>query len=139
MKKQIVDSSKIIPMIRDISNAADEKEVLKVLFRNSKGLDDTYSKATLLEEYQTLKQAGKLTLTDKDEKRFLENIKTKKIRTMSGVTPITVLTKPYPCPGKCIFCPSDIRMPKSYLSSEGHGHLTLRHISFGLLKDVLML
>jgi len=92
--------------------------VLKVLFRNSKGLDDTYSKATLLEEYQTLKQAGKLTLTDKDEKRFLENIKTKKIRTMSGVTPITVLTKPYPCPGKCIFCPSDIRMPKSYLSSE---------------------
>ncbi len=118
MKKQNVDSSKMIPMIRDIAKAADEKEVLKILFSNSKGLDDTYSKTTLLEEYRSLKDSGKLFLTAKNEKQFLENIKTKKIRTMSGVTPITVLTKPYPCPGKCIFCPSDIRMPKSYLSSE---------------------
>jgi elongator complex protein 3 len=31
---------------------------------------------------------------------------------------VTVLTKPYPCPGKCIFCPDDVRMPKSYLSNE---------------------
>ena len=112
------DSSKMIPMIRDISKAADEKEVLKVLFSNSRGLDDTYSKTTLLEEYKRLKGSGKLVLTGKEEDRFLDNIKTKKIRTMSGVTPITVLTKPYPCPGKCIFCPSDVRMPKSYLSSE---------------------
>ncbi|KKS31196.1 hypothetical protein A2380_03275 [candidate division WWE3 bacterium RIFOXYB1_FULL_43_24] len=118
MKKQIVDSSKMIPMIRDIAKAADEKEVLKILFSNSKGLDDTYSKTTLLEVYRNLKDSGKLVLTAKTEKQFLDNIKTKKIRTMSGVTPITVLTKPYPCPGKCIFCPGDIRMPKSYLSSE---------------------
>ena len=37
---------------------------------------------------------------------------------MSGVVPVTLLTKPYPCPGKCIFCPNDVRMPKSYLSAE---------------------
>ena len=42
----------------------------------------------------------------------------KPIRTMSGVVPVTLLTKPYPCPGKCIFCPNDVRMPKSYLSAE---------------------
>ena len=42
----------------------------------------------------------------------------KPVRTMSGVTPITVLTKPFPCPGTCIFCPNDVRMPKSYLSNE---------------------
>jgi len=42
----------------------------------------------------------------------------KPTRTQSGVAPITVLTKPFPCPGKCIFCPSDVRMPKSYLSDE---------------------
>ena len=40
------------------------------------------------------------------------------VRTQSGVTPVTVLTKPYPCPGECIFCPNDVRMPKSYLSDE---------------------
>jgi len=39
-------------------------------------------------------------------------------RTVSGVAPVTVLTKPFPCPGKCIFCPNDVRMPKSYLSDE---------------------
>ncbi len=37
---------------------------------------------------------------------------------MSGVTPITLLTKPYPCPGRCIFCPTSSDQPKSYLSSE---------------------
>lgn len=42
----------------------------------------------------------------------------KPIRTLSGVVPVTLLTKPYPCPGKCIFCPTDVRMPKSYLSAE---------------------
>ncbi|GIK83673.1 MAG: hypothetical protein BroJett025_02950 [Patescibacteria group bacterium] len=49
---------------------------------------------------------------------ILEQIRKKPTRTQSGVAPITVLTKPFPCPGKCIFCPSDIRMPKSYLSDE---------------------
>jgi elongator complex protein 3 len=34
------------------------------------------------------------------------------------VTPVTSLTKPFPCPGTCIFCPNDVRMPKSYLSDE---------------------
>jgi elongator complex protein 3 len=42
----------------------------------------------------------------------------KPVRTQSGVTPVTVLTKPFPCPGTCIFCPNDVRMPKSYLVSE---------------------
>lgn len=45
-------------------------------------------------------------------------IKMKETRTISGVTPVTVLTKPFPCPGKCIFCPNDVKMPKSYLSDE---------------------
>ncbi len=49
----------------------------------------------------------------------LENIlKSKKIRTASGVAVIAVLTKPYPCPGNCIYCPSEKAMPKSYLSNE---------------------
>ncbi len=45
----------------------------------------------------------------------------KPIRTSSGVTPVTVLTKPFPCPGECIFCPNDVRMPKSYLSRRAGG------------------
>jgi elongator complex protein 3 len=42
----------------------------------------------------------------------------KPVRTQSGVATVTVLTKPFPCPGECIFCPTDVRMPKSYLADE---------------------
>ncbi|MFA6537171.1 MAG: tRNA uridine(34) 5-carboxymethylaminomethyl modification radical SAM/GNAT enzyme Elp3, partial [Patescibacteria group bacterium] len=42
----------------------------------------------------------------------------RKIRTLSGVAPVAVLTKPFPCPGKCLFCPTEKTMPKSYLSNE---------------------
>lgn len=39
-------------------------------------------------------------------------------RTASGVATITVLTRPAPCQGNCIYCPNDVRMPKSYLHNE---------------------
>ena len=52
------------------------------------------------------------------ENAVLERLRRKPVRTSSGVTPVTVLTKPFPCPGECIFCPNDVRMPKSYLSDE---------------------
>jgi elongator complex protein 3 len=42
----------------------------------------------------------------------------KPMRTQSGVAPVTVLTAPAGCPGKCIFCPDDWRMPKSYIYDE---------------------
>ena len=45
-------------------------------------------------------------------------LQVKPVRTQSGVATVTVLTKPWPCPGKCIFCPSEARMPKSYLANE---------------------
>ncbi|MEA4812999.1 MAG: tRNA uridine(34) 5-carboxymethylaminomethyl modification radical SAM/GNAT enzyme Elp3 [Anaerolineaceae bacterium] len=49
---------------------------------------------------------------------LLARIRMKPIRTLSGVATITVLTKPAPCPGECIFCPSEENMPQSYLSDE---------------------
>ena len=53
-----------------------------------------------------------------DEATFLARLRKRPVRTLSGVAPLTVLTKPFPCPGRCIFCPSDVRMPKSYLARE---------------------
>ncbi|MFA6603472.1 MAG: tRNA uridine(34) 5-carboxymethylaminomethyl modification radical SAM/GNAT enzyme Elp3 [Patescibacteria group bacterium] len=40
------------------------------------------------------------------------------VRSLSGVAIITVLTKPYPCPGRCLYCPTERNMPKSYLANE---------------------
>src|SRR5258707_2902495 len=48
----------------------------------------------------------------------LDRLRLKPVRSSSGVAVVTVLTKPFPCPGECIFCPNDVRMPKSYLSDE---------------------
>ncbi len=45
-------------------------------------------------------------------------LRAKPRRTASGVATVTVLTKPWPCAGDCVYCPSDVRMPKSYLSDE---------------------
>ncbi len=45
-------------------------------------------------------------------------LRKREIRTLSGVAVITVLTKAYACPGKCVYCPNEKGMPKSYLSNE---------------------
>lgn len=52
------------------------------------------------------------------EKRLLAVIQMKPRRTASGVATITVITKPWPCGSDCLYCPNDVRMPKSYLSDE---------------------
>lgn len=52
------------------------------------------------------------------EERFVAALQMKPRRTASGVATITVITKPQPCAGRCIFCPNDVRMPKSYLHNE---------------------
>jgi len=49
----------------------------------------------------------------------IENLLIKKpTRSLSGIVNISVLTKPYPCPGRCIFCPAEKGIPKSYLAGE---------------------
>ena len=35
-------------------------------------------------------------------------------RTISGVTPVAVMTQPMKCPGQCIYCPSFPAIPRSY-------------------------
>jgi len=54
----------------------------------------------------------------KADKSLLARIRMKPIRSLSGVSTVTVLTEPYTCPGNCIFCPDDAQLPKSYLPEE---------------------
>jgi elongator complex protein 3 len=80
-------------------------------------------KHVLVAAYRELIQSGAWP----DDPDFLARIRMKPVRTLSGVTTVTVLTKPYPCPGKCIFCPTDVRMPKSYLPDEPGARRALEH------------
>ena len=80
-------------------------------------------KHVLVAAYNQMVDAGEM----RADVRLLERIRLKPVRTLSGVTTVTVLTKPYPCPGKCIFCPTDVRMPKSYLPDEPGAMRGLEH------------
>ena len=72
------------------------------------------SKSQLQIAYQDACDNGLLVF----DKELKIKMQMKPVRSQAGVTVVTVLTKPYACPGKCIFCPTDVRMPKSYLHDE---------------------
>jgi elongator complex protein 3 len=42
----------------------------------------------------------------------------KPTRTLSGISSVTIFTKPYACSAACIFCPTQENVPKSYLKDE---------------------
>jgi len=72
---------------------------------------------TNIELIRYYRQSVKNQLVKPDEN--LEKLMIKReIRTLSGVAVVAVLTKSYPCPGKCVYCPTEQDMPKSYLSNE---------------------
>jgi elongator complex protein 3 len=81
------------------------------------------SKAQLIFVYERLVAIGRLPANSD----WLVQLQTKPIRSEAGVAVVTVLTKPYPCPGRCIFCPTDVRMPKSYLHDEPGAQRAERH------------
>lgn len=72
------------------------------------------SNRNLLQAYQNLVKKKRVKQDDTLE-RFMRKAD---IRTLSGIAVVTSLCKPYNCPGNCIYCPLEAKMPKSYLSSE---------------------
>ena len=81
-------------------------------------------KHVLVAAYRQLTESGEW----QPDPSLLARLRMKPVRTLSGVTTVTVLTKPYPCPGQCIFCPTDARMPKSYLPDEPGARRGLEHV-----------
>jgi len=87
------------------------KRILSRFPKEGKGF---YSKADLIAGYRHLVAEGDI----EADPLLMKRIRMKPMRTQSGVAPVTVLTAPAGCPGKCIFCPDDWRMPKSYIYDE---------------------
>ncbi len=72
------------------------------------------SNITLLKTYHKMVRNGRI----KEEKRIKDLLKTRPVRSLSGIVNVSVLTKPYPCPGECIYCPNQPGVPQSYLKGE---------------------
>jgi elongator complex protein 3 len=98
-------------------------KVLEAIRRHPLPEGGCLSKSMLVSAYNQMVESGELP----SDPALLARIRMKPVRTLSGVTTVTVLTKPYPCPGKCIFCPTDVRMPKSYLPDEPGAMRALQH------------
>lgn len=90
-------------------NSAQLERLKRVFARNFQ--TPIFSNSQLKRELEKLKNSP--------EKSFLEKLLVvRKVRGISGVSVVAVLTKPFPCPGQCLYCPSEKNMPKSYLSNE---------------------
>jgi elongator complex protein 3 (tRNA carboxymethyluridine synthase) len=99
-------------ILDEVARAAelDARTLDRIVRRHPKSGVSLFSKSEIL--------AGLRAFAPESEPELGERLRLRPVRTLSGVTPVAVLTRPHPCPGTCVFCPSDVRMPKSYLADE---------------------
>lgn len=111
-KSELLSIFNALLHIEDLDDEKFEK-VLRKFPRDGKGV---FSKDNVVRGFEYLVLADEI---DKEAAaEIVHLIRMKPTRTISGVTTVTVLTKPFACPGRCIFCPNDVTMPKSYIASE---------------------
>ncbi len=68
----------------------------------------------MIERYEELLTAWEIV----DELRIRKVLRKRAVRSLSGVSVISLLTKFWGCPGKCVYCPTYEWLPKSYISDE---------------------
>ena len=106
-------------LLRDViaQPPSDDEAWRRILRRHPKRGGGFFGKASMIAGARRLVELGELDPLVCHEV-LSGPLRMKPSRTQSGVSTLTLLTKPYPCPGQCIFCPNDVRMPKSYLADE---------------------
>ena len=110
-------AGELAPLVAAIAaqSPSDARALDRLVRRYPKQGRGLFRKSEIIAGFRALGGAQRFGSSERD---FVALLRPRRVRTLSGVTPVTVLTKPYPCPGRCIFCPSDVRMPKSYLADE---------------------
>ena len=130
MNELILD---ILQQLRDGSQGALDAHQLEILINShNSGIDSSahstereklIPKRAILPYFLQVKQKNNelwqsWNVTPELEERFIRSVRMKPRRTASGVATITVITRPHTCSSNCIYCPCDLRMPKSYLANE---------------------
>lgn len=130
MNELILD---ILQQLRDSSQGALDAHQLEILINShNSGIDSSahstereklIPKRAILPYFLQVKQKNNelwqsWNVTPELEERFIRSVRMKPRRTASGVATITVITRPHTCSSNCIYCPCDLRMPKSYLANE---------------------
>ncbi len=121
MSKIACYSKEVIGLIKSkkVSNARQLNEA-KI------GLCKKHSLASMPSNATILSFAGKRT------DPLVKLLKVKPTRSLSGISVIAIMSKPFKCPGKCIYCPSSLlpekETPKSYTGREP---ATMRAVNSG--------
>ena len=130
MNELILD---ILKQLRDGSQGALDTHQLEMLINSHNSGNDSSAHSTereklipkraILPYFLQVKQNNdelwqSWNVTPELEERFIRSVRMKPRRTASGVATITVITRPHTCSSNCIYCPCDLRMPKSYLANE---------------------
>jgi len=123
----------ILQQLRDGSQGALDTHQLEMLINaHNSGIDSSahstereklIPKRAILPYFLQVKQKNNelwqsWNVTPELEEKFIRSVRMKPRRTASGVATITVITRPHTCSSNCIYCPCDLRMPKSYLANE---------------------
>jgi elongator complex protein 3 len=64
------------------------------------------------------KNSDILKFADDDEETARKVLKTKPMRTISGIANVAIMARPAPCGGGCIYCPKGKDAPQSYTGKE---------------------
>ncbi|MFR4803778.1 MAG: elongator complex protein 3 [Eggerthellaceae bacterium] len=118
----------LLEIIEEIrrGTVVDHKVLARILHEHNKDLKDNrdhFAKKHLLPYYFNAKNTKEelwrsWNVDEQTERALIAALQMKPRRTASGVATITVITKPWFCGNDCLYCPNDVRMPKSYLHNE---------------------
>lgn len=102
-------------LVSDVS-ISDKDSFAKLVNRISgeSGLSGSVPTLLLSERYRALASSGDLP----DDPRVRRVLRRRAVRSLSGVSVISLLTPNFPCPGKCVYCPDNPGLPKSYVPGE---------------------
>ena len=116
----------ILARIRELERALTENELEDIVRTHNQGIRENQShisKRRALPFFLKVRESdpqrwASWNISPNEDALLLQTLRMKPRRTASGVATITVITKPWLCSGACIYCPNDVRMPKSYLHNE---------------------
>jgi elongator complex protein 3 len=91
-----------------------ELQKLRNRLARDRGIARVPTDDTLLSRYRELVALGELPM----DRRVVATLRRRGVRSLSGITVISLLAKPWACPGKCTYCPTYVRLPKSYVPGE---------------------
>lgn len=114
IKNEIID--KIIFWVvenEEIMTSDDFHKLKNSIYKDYK-ISELITNISLLKRYRELVDLWEI----RPDLRIFKLLRKRAIRSLSGVSVISILTKPAKCVWKCIYCPSYDNLPKSYIPNE---------------------